>query len=114
MGAYTYYTDEEIANCHNKLPDLELKQLIEETNKATNKTYFVREFEYSLKRVIKKPLKHSRYSLYIKVSDGEVKCINFEPLTTLQNASSLNYTVDKSYISTYLFGVLTGVKIANQ
>ena len=114
MGAYTYYTDEEIQYWHNEVTDAELKQLVEETNKATGRVYFAREYIRSATRFMKKPLKKPIYSLYVKVSDGEVKCINFEPLQYNENQSSLNYTVDRSYISTYLFGVLTGVKIANQ
>lgn len=109
MGAYTFYSDDEIEQHLNEMGDVDLKELIAETNKGTNRVYFAKEYKYSQKRVLRKPLKKSLYSLYVKTSVGEAKCINFAPLSDFKT-TSMNYTVDKAFIMTYLFGVLTGMR----
>lgn len=112
MGAYTFYSDEEIKHYQALLADEELRILIDEVNKATSQKYFVRQYDFSVKRALIKPLKKPLFSLYVKVSQGEVKCINFSPLDF--KASSLNYTVEKAFIVTYFLGILTGVKYSEK
>lgn len=114
MGAYTYYTNEEISDLLSSVKDEELKALIIETNEATGRVYFVSEYLYSQERVLRKTVVSNKYSLYVKVSEaGEVRCINFAPLSDFKT-TSLNFTVDKSFIMTFLFGVLSGVAITKE
>lgn len=113
MGAYTFYSDDEINQHLSELNDIELRELITETNQESQRLYFSKEYKYFQKRLFKKTLTKSLFALYVKVSPGEVQCINFAPLSDLKT-SSLNFTVDKAFIMTYLFGVLTGIRYGKE
>jgi hypothetical protein len=111
MGIFTYYRDEEIEKLL-KTSDPDINELLDELNSKIKYPYFIQEREVHPKRGFftswftrAKPFKV--YSLYAKIdSSMEVQAINF----CQEHDWSLNMSVRKSYIVTYLLGILCGME----
>ena len=52
-------------------------------------------------------LRIETYELYVEYTDGEVQVINFAQ----ESKSTIHTSVAKSYIKTYLLGILTGMNV---
>src|ERR1700761_7758197 len=99
----TWYNKEE----RDKLKstsDKNINDLLKEVNVAFGDKYFIREFSISVKKLFRSTQTIKKYTLYSHLCYDEVMCINF-----CQDWDwSINTQVSKSYIITYLLGIMSG------
>ena len=105
MAITTYFLEEEIDNLLT-CSDEEINELLEEVNQKTNKRYFIREYDFIKKRFLRPPVKNKKFSLFAQINGMDCQVINF----VQEHEWSINTFVGRSYILTYLLGILTGIK----
>lgn len=107
MGMYTYITDQDIERW-SKVKDKDLNELLQEV-RAIDSRYMIYEHLVITKRWLKKEQHSMLYSL--RVRDGyQARVINFAQ----DRKWSINELVTKSYIMTYMYGLLTGLNLFKQ
>ena len=99
----TYLTESEFKNW-TKVSDKELDETFQEVRTIFGDKYFLSERKFLRKRWLRKPVEKTLYSLYVLTHKPEVQEINF----CQEWEYSINTCVSRSYIITYLLGMLAG------
>lgn len=89
---------------YTKVADKDLNEIFQEVNEMFPDKFFVRETTFVTKKWFVPDIVTTTYSVYAKVSTGEVQCINF----CREWEYSINTDVPKSYVYTYFMGLLGG------
>lgn len=107
MAMYTYINDQDIDRW-SKATDKDINDLLQQV-RAIDDRYMIYEYTIIKKHWFKKTEHSLLYSL--RVRDGyEARIINFAQ----DHECSINDLVTKSYMMTYLFGLLTGFNLSKQ
>lgn len=109
MGIETYYSEEEQVK-YRTVEDKDINDLLIELNKRVGNKYFVRSFQIPIKKRFFNSWFRSRkyqthYSVYASLGGMACQVINF----CQDHDWSINTMVRKSYIVTYLLGILCGL-----
>lgn len=99
----TYLTESEFERW-TKVSDKELDEIFQEVRTIFGNNYFISERKYTTKRWFRKPVEKTLYSLYVITHKPEVQEINF----CQEWEYSINTSVPRSYMITYLLGMLAG------
>jgi len=103
----TFLYDHELRD-FTSVQDKELNELFQEVREKFDNKYLIHERVFTTKKWLRKPISKTVYTLYNLLNKaGEVQVINF---ASDDSQYSMNYYVPKSYIMTYFYGVLTGIK----
>lgn len=103
MGIYTYFSDNDQER-YAKVSDKELDDVLQEVRRNFANEYYIKEFITYRKRFLRKSIRVVKYELFHTDNGFDARVINFA-----QNHDwSINTYVDKSYILSYLFGLLSG------
>jgi len=106
----TFLYDHELRD-FTSVQDKELNELFQEVREKFDNKYLIHERVFTTKKWFRKPISKTVYTLYNLLNKmGEVQVINFASDETKNSRNSMNYYVPKSYIMTYFYGVLTGIK----
>ena len=90
---------------YRQVDDIEINELLCEVNKKTNNNFLIKERVFVVKKLFRKPQPKILYEMFCVRLDSEVMVVNF----CTERESSINTYVPKSYIITYLLGILTGL-----
>lgn len=105
----TFLYDHELRDftSFTSVQDKELNELFQEVRSKFDNKYLINERVFTTKKWFRKPISKTVYTLYNLLNKaGEVQVINFAS----DSPNSMNYYVPKSYIMTYFYGILTGMK----
>lgn len=102
MPMYTYISD------HNRrdwasVKDNYINKLLQEVREKFDNNYLIQEREFTTKKWFRKPVTTILYDIYYG-KGVEVQCINF----CRDGEQTLNPMVSKSYVVTFLLGMLNG------
>jgi hypothetical protein len=101
-----YISHEELSRFRSN--DAEIDELLQELNQRQQVcTYYVSQSVRLRKRRFRKDLRINTYELYVERTNGEVQVINFAQ----ESEYTIHTSVAKSYIKTYLLGILTGMNV---
>lgn len=104
-----YISNEELSRFRSN--DTEIDELLQKLNQRQQVcTYYVSQLVRLRKRRFRKDLRIETYELYVEYTNGEVQVINFAQ----ESKSTIHTSVTKSYIKTYLLGILTGMNVREQ
>jgi hypothetical protein len=106
MPICTYITDSEKEQW-TSVSDKEINRLLQEVRQIDPKC-LIQERECTIKRMFRRPKTLRLYTVYNYVSYGEAQIINF----CQEHTWSLNTAVSRSYVITYLYGILSGIHVA--
>lgn len=106
MSMHMYITDQDIDRW-SKSTDIDINNLLQEV-KAIDDRWMIYEYAIIKKRRFKKDIRLTLYSLRFREHAHEARVINFAQ----DHEWSINELVTKSYIMTYLYGLLTGFKLS--
>lgn len=102
MGMYTYLSQSEREKWVS-VEDKDINELLQEVRGTFGNEHLISSRQVVGKRFLRKPITKTLYSIYVG-KDVEVQVINF----CQEHAWSINSDVTKSYVITYLLGMLTG------
>lgn len=108
MGIYTYMTEQERRTWH-EVKDKEINGLLKDL-RGFNSNIYMQEQTYEIKRLFRKPVIITRYTMYID-SNYDAQIINFCPE---EGRSSINTSVPRQLMITYMLGMLHGYNIKQQ
>lgn len=91
---------------YKQVSDKDVNDLLRDI-RAIDDRFYINEVKVSMNRLFRKPVVKSYYTLYICLGGMDVQAINF----CQEHTWSINTSVSKSYMVTYLLGVLHGINI---
>ena len=104
-----YISSEELSRFRSN--DNDIDELLHKLNRRQQECkYYVQQRMILRKRRWRKDLVKETYELYVEYRNGEVQVINFAQ----ESEYSIHTSVAKSYIKTYLLGILTGMNLREQ
>lgn len=105
---YTYITDQDIDHW-SKSTDADINDLLQKV-KAIDDRWMIYEYTIIKKRWFRKDTRVVLYSIRVREHSHEARIINFAQ----EHEWSINELVNKSYMLTYLHGLLTGFNLSKQ
>lgn len=105
---YTYITDQDIERW-SKATDKDINDILQQV-RAVDDRWMIYEYTIIKRRWFKKDTLLTLYSIRVKQSSHEARIINFAQ----DHEWSINELVTKSYILTYLYGLLNGFNLSKQ
>ncbi len=104
----TYYSEQELEK-FKQVSDVDLNELLQEVLEIEDR-YYLEEKKVTYKKVFRKPVHKTYYTLLFNLCSSECQVINF----CQDHKWSINCSVQKSYIHTLLRGFLNGHKTATR
>jgi hypothetical protein len=103
MAITTYFTDQERSKFYH-VDDDALDRLYQEIRALSNGRILIQERNIEIKRLFRKPIKKTLYTLYHCHGSVDVQVINFHQ----DHDWSINTDVTASYIYAYFYGYFNG------
>lgn len=109
MRATTFYSLLELEQL-SRVPDKDIDELLQLVRKEVDDRYYIRASEEITKRVFRKSTSKTVYLVIFQNERGKQSC----DLLGFYTETGTQYHVSKSYIMTYLCGLLNGKEISVQ
>lgn len=107
MPCVTYYSDDDVRNHQSKLQDPEIQELLDEITAIDGTVWFVRRYEFTVRKWFRKPKTHVLYELLANTYPGEFQIINFP-------GEGIRMMVERDFVITYLMAYCGGYNHAKR